>query len=153
MAKPKLEFHYYATLKGPNLKTRLGSVYRITKDPAWVEEDRGSPDRDWLYTIPCRRGGKISGIKSNIYQHGHQRLGFIGMGVKLRRELLKIEGVTSHQRGDKEFSVVFDASVFPLVAKVVEPRLKRRAAKSKEGVENALIEGNSTRPEVSGSST
>lgn len=131
-APPKKVYH---RALGVNLKVLSGGRYRIQKDPGWInvrscktreQREAAENDNEWLYIIPCKRGGKISGLKANIYSHSNTELGFIGAGVGLRRELLKLDGVRSHQVGDKEFSVVFPNALLDAVSGVVGARPKRK---------------------------
>ncbi len=120
----------------------LNTAYRSKLDPAavpWTVKGLGKEptrtykqskaDTRWLQVFPCRRGRKISGVRANIYIHSSLLLGFIGKGNGLRKELLSIPGVISHQAGDEEFSVLFPDSILPLVAEVVKPFAKRRTVK------------------------
>lgn len=109
-----------------NVKALFQDRWRITKDPAWKHEPRN--EREHLYTVPCKRGGKIGALKANIYSHSLTHLGFVGAGPKLRRELLAVSGVVAHQTGDREFSVVFPIKRVNAVAEVVKPYLTRRKA-------------------------
>ncbi len=83
-------------------------------------------DLEGVPVIPCRMGGEVAGQQANIYQHGPDRLAFVGRGVGLRRKLLAIDGVKAWQTGDEEFSVVFPPTALKAVGRVVRPLTKRR---------------------------
>lgn len=119
--------------------------YRIKHDPSILPltvpgtfyEDgkpqtfRETPaDRRWLETIPARRGRRISGIRASLHIHSSTHLGFSGVGMGLRRELLKIPGVLKWQTGDEEFSVIFPDALVQEVADAVSAYRKRRPNKS-----------------------
>lgn len=97
------------------------SKYKTLRDDAWA--DSGVDDRCWLLTIPC----KVGSAGANLYIHGITPpvIGYTGSGAGVRRKLLAIPGVVSHQNGDVEFSVKFPPELLNKVAKVVKPRTKR----------------------------
>lgn len=117
------------------------SKYRVRYDPAYEAEReadkraikgrRRSPiassEKRYLRVIECRKGRKISGLKANLFIHSNTHVGFIGVGTALRRQLLTVEGVISHQTGDEEFSVIFPTETLEKVSGIVSPYLKRRA--------------------------
>jgi hypothetical protein len=103
--------------------------WRVVKDPAHDAEGRSAQalkDKEFLWEIPCRKGGKFGRRKAHIYFYGAGVLGFTGVGMKLRRELLEISEVSAHQTGDQEFSVTFPTASFDSVAAVVKPYRKRK---------------------------
>lgn len=94
-------------------------------------------DRMWNFMVPCRKGRSISGVKAHIYSFSPTHYAYTGVGMRLRKRLLEIAGVRSHQTGDEEFTVVFPSSALATVAEDVLPH--RRP--SKEASKSAGIEG------------
>ncbi len=100
------------------------------KRPEWMKQLRAQTLL--LGQIPCKRGRAAFG-RGHIYAHGPNTLAFTGKGLKLRRELLAIEGVTPHVTGDEEFTVKFPVECMDQVARVVRAIRRRRVLK-KESV-------------------
>lgn len=99
----------------PNLRELFGDRYRIGHDPAAVTwGERADP---WMMTIPCQNG--------LIYPHGLNLLAVECLG-QTARKLVAIPGLTVHQRGDTEWTLLFDVGLFDLVAAVVKPRKRRK---------------------------
>jgi len=103
--------------------------FRLVKDPSWSKHEPAE-DRMWCWELPCRRGRRFGAKrKAHISAHGEGTLAYSGLGMKLRRELLAIPGVRSHQTGDEEFAVTFPTGLFEAVAAVVKP-YRRKVAPS-----------------------
>jgi hypothetical protein len=107
-------------MKCVNLKERFGHRYRITFDPAYNPKHVPRDKLDaWMMLIPCRRGV--------IYLYGGDRLAIEVEGRAPTRNLLHGLGCTTTcQEGDNFLSVTFDVSDFDDVARVVQPRKRRR---------------------------
>ena len=104
-----------------NLRDRFGDHYRITfdpaYDPAYVPRSKLDP---WYMVIPCKRG-------LTIYPHGGDWLAVeIDGHPYIAKRVQKLLGVALHQSGDQERTYVFPVSVFPSVAKIVEPKRRPR---------------------------
>jgi hypothetical protein len=97
-----------------NLRERFGDRYRIGHDPA--AETWGERDDPWMMTIPC--------VNGTIYPHGGSRLAAECYGPTARK-LKAIAGVTVHQQGDREWTMLFDVSLFDQVAEIMKPRKRR----------------------------
>jgi hypothetical protein len=105
-----------------NLLEVFGADFQITFDPAY--NTRGVPSRcldPWMMQL---RG---KGRRVTVFPFGGSRLGVEADGRPgLVKKLLAIPGVELWQDGDREKTLVFDVSLFGLVAAVVRPRKKRR---------------------------
>ena len=133
---PKLQ------LLDPRVESVFGKVspYRVKMDPAYeAETEFAAVERPFLRVIPCKRGGKVSDQRANIYVHSGTHAGFIGKGVGLRRELLALDGVTPWQTGDQEFSVIFPLEMTAEVAGVVKAIRRRQSGGSKNRDTGAQI--------------
>lgn len=110
--------------------------YAADVDPAWYVSGQPAVDKQWLHVVPCRAGAQspyaqydakgADMLSPHLFLHGAGKFGFFGRGMALRKRLLAIDGVTSHQTGDEEFSVVFRENLLKRVAKVVRPKLTRK---------------------------
>jgi len=88
----------------PNLKELFGERYRITYDDA--EEGRNNA---WMMQIPCLGKG------ITIYPHGH---GLLAVELNRRPVLagrLRRLGLTMHQSGDREKTLLLPLERFPKV--------------------------------------
>lgn len=103
-----------------NLQEQLGDRYKIAFDPAYDPAHRRKDALDpWSMVIPCRRG--------TIYPFGGDLLAVeIDGRPRTAKRLEQLEGVTLYQDGDREKTFVFHVGLFPEVARIVQPRRKRR---------------------------
>jgi len=99
----------------PNLQNLFGDRYRIDHDPA----DRTFAEKPdpWMQTLPCRNG--------LIYAHAANRLA-VECKTGTARKLMAVPGVTVHQQGDTECTLLFDLAIFDAVAAIVKPRRRRK---------------------------
>jgi hypothetical protein len=97
-----------------NLRERFGDRFRIGHDPAAVTW--GEKADPWMMTIPC--------VNGTIYPHGGSRLAAKCYGPTAKK-LLTVAGVTVHQQGDREWTLLFDVSSFNEVAEIMKPRKRR----------------------------
>lgn len=103
-----------------DLKSQYGHAYRISREETAKVAGQTREDRMWLYRIPCKYG--------HIFVHGVDRLGAYCGRVGVIKRLVALDGVTIHQRGDREVSVTFPPSMLDSVADVL--RAKRRPVRS-----------------------
>jgi hypothetical protein len=100
-----------------NLLEVFGDKYRIEYDPAYDPKRVRHENRDpWMMTIPCRAG--------TIFPHGGQTL-VVEVTSKTAAKLRPL-GLTVHQEGDREQTLLFGLSQFEAVAAVVKPRRRRK---------------------------
>jgi hypothetical protein len=128
----------YRTKEGPEYQEELLALPRLYKN---TEKRKAAKlalvkGRVLYMYIPCGRGRGAFGPGS-VYIHGQGRCAYTGKGLKIRRELLAIPGVLTHQTGHEEFSVVFSPEVFEQVAQVVKARRKRGRGASRARIESA----------------
>jgi len=93
-----------------NLK-ELFPQYKITFDPAAT--GRNDPH---MMQIPC--------VKGIIYPHAE---GILALECKTytARCLRQLSGVTIHQEGDSEWTLLFPIGLFDQVAAIVQPKKRR----------------------------
>ena len=103
-----------------NLRERFGDRYRIVRDEAYEAElpEFRRSDEVWLQQIPCKYG--------HIYPHSGTTLGAWSDRPSRRRLLSELACCAVHLEGDHEISVLFDVSDFESVARVLQPRRRRR---------------------------
>ena len=120
------------------LKDEFGDRYKIQVDPAWhettakdyarrgIHSDAWRKDREWLYTIPCDKGGTGAHIYSNADRDGPRALAFWGTGRRgtIYDRLLEVPGMLVSGDSDLEWILVFPLASFDDVAAIVEPRKK-----------------------------
>ncbi len=98
-----------------NLKTMYGHQYRIR----WDEAREGRSQDPAMMQIPCQYG--------IIYPHSATLLVVeIDYHNPTANRVGRIPGVTLHQDGDQEKTFLFPVELFPEVARIVKPRVRRR---------------------------
>lgn len=110
-----------------DLKATYGGTYRIAMDSSAALTGQTREERLWLYRIPCGRG--------HIYVHGANTLGAFCDRPNVGRRLMALPGVRVHQRGDREFTVVFPADngdIFSKVAELLKARKRRKITMTEE---------------------
>src|SRR5271165_4413840 len=104
----------------PNLKELFGDRYRIGHDPiAQTRTERNDP---WMMALQGKRG--------IIYPHDENRLAVECRGSHARKILSAVPGATVHQRGETEWTILFDVADFDIVATIIRP--KKRPAYTQE---------------------
>src|SRR6266704_6345924 len=103
-----------------NLRELFGNTYRITFDeaysPAHVPHDKRDP---WMMQLPC------TGRGVTIYPQGGNVLAVEVDGRRnIAKKLAALPGLRLWQEGDRKRTWLFDVSLFPQVAAIVQ--LKRR---------------------------
>lgn len=111
-----------------NLNKLFGSKYKIDVDPAFYVPNQNPEDKEWLYIIPCKKGGKDAHIYTHGYKDSPNALGFYGRkrGSSLKIGLLELPYMTLHVEGNDEYIVTFPLDRFDEVAKIVKPLRRRR---------------------------
>lgn len=108
-----------------NLAARFGDDYRITADPA--VEGRNDKQDVWMMQIPCHRG--------IIYPYGGETLAVeVDQHNILARRLSEIEGITPYQDGEYEKTFLFHVDMFPVVAEIVRPRMRRKLSPEQQAI-------------------
>jgi hypothetical protein len=97
-----------------DLKATYGDTYRITLDDSTKIPDQSQADRLWLYRIPARYG--------HIYVHGVNTLGGFTDRPKIATRLMALDGVKTHQHGDREVTVIFTPDRLPAVAELLQAK-------------------------------
>ena len=98
-----------------NLKEFFGHRFNVGYDPA--AETYAERQNPWMMTLCCMNGV--------IYPHGSTLLAVECKGTTAKR-LMDLPGVTVHQQGDMEWTLLFDVAIFEAVAAIVKPRKRRR---------------------------
>jgi hypothetical protein len=99
----------------PNLRDLFGDRYRIGHDPA--AETYAEKDDPSMQTLLCQNG--------IIYTHGANRLA-VECKTATAKRLAALPGVTRHQQGDTEWTLLFNLAAFDAVAAIVKPRKRRK---------------------------
>jgi hypothetical protein len=109
------------TLTPPNLQSLFGNRFRTEHDPAAkTPSEKADP---WMMTLPCQNG--------DIYPHGADRLA-VECKTKTAHKLMAMSGITVHQQGDTEWTLLFDVAMFDAVAAIVKPRRRRRLSEEQK---------------------
>ena len=99
-----------------NLRERFAEKYKTTFDPAYDGRPRNDP---WMMQILCKFG--------TVYPFEGNKLAVeVDYHPKAAQALASLEGVRCHQDGDREKTFVFPVDLFDRVAKIVQPRKRRR---------------------------
>ncbi len=104
-----------------NLRERFGDRYKVTYEESYYAQHgkRGRAVDPWLMIIPCEHG--------HIYPHGGDLLAFAtDKRGPLAKKLCRLKFATTHQDGDDGVNIVFPAGRFEEVARIVQPKPKRR---------------------------
>ena len=116
-------------MKPTDLRELAGSIYRISHDPAAFHEPGGRKN-PWLYIIPCRKG--------RIYPHSDTMLAL--WWESSARLDLKCSALTLYLDGDEEKDYLFAPGDFEEVAKVAQPKRRRRGRTLTEPERQKAIE-------------
>ena len=109
-----------------NLKREFGDRYKIDVDPAFHVPNQPPEDKEWLYLIPCGKGGEDAHIYTHGYRDSPHALGFFGTSSRIKKRLLDLPPVEMWVEGDSECLIVFPLASFAQVAAIVRPKKKRR---------------------------
>ena len=102
------------TVVPPNFHDLFGDRFQIGHDPA---AKTPAEQRDpWMMTLLCENG--------LIYPHGANRLAVECKGVT-GKKLLAMSGITVHQQGDTEWTLLFDLAMADQVFDILKPRKRR----------------------------
>lgn len=107
-----------------DLKAQYGSTYRIIWDESAGILDQTREERLWLQQIKARYG--------HIYVHSHDTLGGFTNRRGIISRLIALPGVTLHQRGDSECTVIFHPTYLPHVAELLKAYRRRRLSPEKQ---------------------
>lgn len=105
-----------------NLKSAYGHTYKVTLDPSARVLGQTQNERAWLQQIPAVHG--------HIYIHGENRLGAWCGSPRVACKLVRLPGVTVHQRGDGEATVTFHPRDLPAVATLLQCRRRRKVSEA-----------------------
>jgi len=109
----------------PNLQNLFGNRFRVSHDPA--ARTYAEKQDPWMMTLPCENGV--------IYPQGTNRLA-VECKTSTAGKLLTLQGITVHQKGDREWTLLFDVAMFDAVAAIVKPK-KRRLLSQEQKAGNA----------------
>ena len=100
----------------------FGDRYRITFDEAYSPRNVPQAKLDpWMMQIPC------AGRGITIFPHGGNLLAVEVDGRRaIAKKLAALPGLRLWQDGDRECTWLFDVSLFPQVAAIVQPRRRRQ---------------------------
>ena len=98
----------------------FGNEYKIVTDPAYDPTGIRRVNVDpWYFTIPCKFG--------TIWENGGDTLAVdIDYHDQIANKVRAIPGVTVKCDGDREKTFLFPLSLFARVARLVQPRRRRR---------------------------
>ena len=103
-----------------NLLEWFSKRYRVSYDQAYNPKGKPRSCLDpWMMQIEGRYG--------TVYPYGGEVLCLeIDRHVKLANRIANLPGVTVHQEGDDERTLLFDVSLFEKVARLVKLKRRRR---------------------------
>ena len=103
-----------------NLLERFGKRYRVSYDAAYNPKGKPRSSRDpWMMQIKGRYG--------TVYPYGGELLCLeIDGHNKLANKIAKLPGITVHQEGEDERTLLFDVSLFEKIARIVKLKRRRR---------------------------
>jgi hypothetical protein len=107
-----------------DIRALYGKTYRLKMDESASIPGQTAADRLWLQQIRCRYG--------HIYPHSVDTLGAYTDRRLIIGRLIAIPGVTLHQLGDSECSVIFDPAHLPQVAELLRAYKRRRLSPEKQ---------------------
>ena len=121
-----------------NLKDQYGDRYRIGLDEATKGERKLAKD-PWYYILPCRYG--------HIYPHG-DGLSVFCNGTRKIEQLKNLPGITAYLVGDGEAILTFPLSEFDAVARIAQPKRRRKLSEKHNAALQASARAHQFKPKA-----